>query len=198
MAQTQHTPREHNEPVPQGNGLDADTEAMLAAAVARKFTVNEGRVQLYNNGRYVELPTIPGFAGLGKAGPLVLQSVHQFIKNRIVKTGEGDVQELVNAAINDGVLPGANTDGPEDECFRDWIAERVEAKLGALPSDASKEAKEKRANQIDDTVTKFGSPENRAKAIAAARAFARSVPQGDKKKRTPKAVAATEAVDIAI
>ena len=189
MAQSQHVR-------PVEDNSNADTEAMIAAAGTRKFTVRDGKVQMYNNGRYVDMPTIPGFAALGAAGPLVLSAVHQYIKNRIVKMGEGDVQSLVNNAILSGVIPGANSDDPEEEAFVDWIADLVESKLGALASDASKTDKEARSKIVEDSANKYRTPERISAAVKLAREYARAVPTTDKKKRQLKAADTSSAVEL--
>ncbi len=154
MAQTAHVT------VHDGGPIDitaapfaaADLAAWLAAAKARKFRVDENQVWVYTDGRLLPVPPLAGFASLPElVQPFVFHATMQFGAYRIGQTAEGEITTAIANAFGKGEIPPAKTNDAYDAAYSDGIAALIEAKLGALPDNATKEAKAERRTQIEDT-----------------------------------------------
>ena len=172
----------------------ADTEAWKVACVARKYELRDGLPVCGCGGMLFTVPAPAGFAQLDpKVQPGMAQSWLQYATNRVAQIAEGNVQEKVNAATVDGVIPSANSNNALERHFLNVIAEKIAEKIGEAAN--TKEAKAEREVAINATAKKFRE-DRYEQYIAEGFEAAKTRPVTDKKKRTPKATDTAAAVAI--
>lgn len=181
MAQT------HNAPHLVDGEINADQTAWNAAAVARKFRVDGGKVWHYTSGGMLfPIPAPQGFAALSAAvQPLFFQAVAQFIGARIGQNAEGNIADAVVKAMTGGEIPRANDNDAYEAVYTLEIASRME-KAGVTAPDKSAPAADKVAyrDRITATANKYRD-QLFAKAVAAAKANIVRAPT-DKKRTASK------------